>query len=80
MLGLCMKLLLLCLLRLYLLPFTHRSASCCGVIGPLGRDAPATLLISLLQSACSQHAISTDQHTRGSVVQRAVAGCLCYWL
>lgn len=49
MLGLCgMQLLPLGLLR------THRSAGCCWVVCPLRRDAPAALLISLLQQQRQQ--------------------------
>lgn len=48
MLGLCgMQLLPLGLLR------THRSAGCCWVVCPLRCDAPATLLISLLQQVAA---------------------------
>jgi hypothetical protein len=35
-----------CMLLLLLL--THRWAGCCWVVGPLGSNAPAALLVSLL--------------------------------
>jgi hypothetical protein len=69
MLWLCgvLQWLSLLLLRLHLLLLlrllcTHRSAGCCWVVSPLGCNAPATLLISLLQTT-AQHARRTDEHS-----------------
>jgi hypothetical protein len=68
-----LRLRLLLLLRLLR---THRSAGCCWVISPLGCNAPAALLVSLLQTTIhhitAQHTRRTDEH---SMTQHDAATC-----
>jgi hypothetical protein len=48
------------LLLLLLLLLTHRCwAGCCWVVGPLGSDAPASLLVSLLKMTTINGAASS---------------------